>query len=333
MTGALPESVSLAFKPNDKPVIFAAPWEKLNLIRFQTREERHNMRTRVNLSRFTEKMSAKDVLGIAVGSAILALGIQAVLVPAHLLTGGVTGLAVILNFITHLDIALWYIGLNIPIFIAGYRYISRRFIIYSLLGVIFQSLFLELFKHMNFGIDNILLSTVFGGVLTGIGSGFVLRSKGSVGGTDIVAVIVRRFWGYNFGQTFLVTNLSILALFLFTSSLELTLFSAISIYISSRMVDLVEAGPYVTRTVFIISKEYEEITHAIIHALHRGCTYLLGQGAYTGEHRQIIMVTVGKTQLPRLKEIVFQIDPEAFITISETIEVYGQGFRDSQADF
>lgn len=291
------------------------------------------MRTRVNLPRFSEKISAKDMLGIIVGSAILALGVQAVLVPAHLLTGGVTGLAVILNFLTRVDIVIWYVGINIPIFIAGYRYISRRFIIYSILGVIFQSIFLELFKHMDFGIDNLLLSTVFGGVLTGIGSGFVLRGKGSSGGTDIIAVIVRRFWGYNFGQTFLVANLSILALFLLTSSLELALYSVISIYISSRMVDLVESGPYVTRTVFVISKEHEEITHAIIHTLHRGCTYLLGQGAYTGEHRQIIMVTVGKTQLPRLKEIVFQIDPEAFITISETIEVYGHGFRDSQADF
>ena len=291
------------------------------------------MRTRVNLSRFTEKMSAKDVLGITVGSALLALGVQAVLVPAHILTGGVSGLAVILKYLTHLDIAVWYAALNIPIFIAGYRYISRRFIIYSLWGVIFQSLFLELFKHMDFGIDNILLSTIFGGVLAGIGSGIVLRSKGSVGGTDIIAVIVRRFWGYNFGQTFLVTNLSILALFLFTASLELTLYSAISIFISSRMVDVVEAGLDVSRTAFIISREYEEITHAIIHTLHRGCTYLLGQGAYTGEERQIIMVTVAKTQLPRLKEIVFQIDPEAFITISETIKVYGRGFRDSQADF
>lgn len=291
------------------------------------------MRARVNLPHFGEKISIKDMLGITAGTAILSLGIQAVLVPAHILTGGVTGLAVILNFLTKIDISLWYLGLNIPIFIAGYRYISRRFIIYSLLGVILQSLFLELFKNLNFGIENLLLSAVFGGVLTGIGIGFLLRSKGSSGGTDIIAVIVRRFWGYNFGQTYLTTNLAILALFLFTASLELTLYSGISIYISSQMVDLVESGPYVTRTVFIVSQEYEEITHVIIHTLHRGCTNLAGIGAYTGEARQIIMVTVGKTQLPRLKEIVFQIDPEAFMTISETIEVYGHGFRDSQADF
>jgi uncharacterized membrane-anchored protein YitT (DUF2179 family) len=291
------------------------------------------MRARVHLPHFREQISIKDVLGIAVGTAILSLGIQAVLVPAHILTGGVAGLAVILNFLTHVDISLWYLGINIPIFIAGYRYISRRFIIYSILGVVFQSLFLQGFKNIDFGIDNLLLATIFGGVLTGIGSGFVLRSKGSTGGTDIIAVIARRFWGYNFGQTFLITNLSILVLFLFTSSLELTLYSAISIYISSQVLDLVESGPYVTRTAFIVSKEYEEITHVIIHTLHRGCTNLAGLGAYTGEERQIIMVTVGKTELPRLKEIVFQIDPEAFMTISETIEVYGRGFQDSKADF
>lgn len=291
------------------------------------------MRARVSLSNFKEEISIKDIIGIIAGTAILSLGIQAVLVPAHILTGGLTGLAVILSFLTRVDISLWYLGLNIPVFIAGYRYISRRFIIYSFLGVAFQSLFLELFKNLNIGIENLLLSAVFGGVLTGLGIGLVLRSKGSTGGTDIIAVIVRRFWGHNFGQTYLLTNLAILALFLFTASLELTLYSVISIYISSQMVDLVEAGPYVTRTVFIISKEYEEITHVIIHTLHRGCTNLAGIGAYTGEELQIIMATVGKTQLPRLKEIVFQIDPEAFMTISETIEVYGRGFRDSQVDF
>jgi uncharacterized membrane-anchored protein YitT (DUF2179 family) len=291
------------------------------------------MRARVSLSNFREEISIKDIIGIIAGTAILSLGIQAVLVPAHILTGGLTGLAVILSFLTRVDISLWYLGLNIPVFIAGYRYISRRFIIYSFLGVAFQSLFLELFKNLNIGIENLLLSAVFGGVLTGLGIGLVLRSKGSTGGTDIIAVIVRRFWGHNFGQTYLLTNLAILALFLFTASLELTLYSVISIYISSQMVDLVEAGPYVTRTVFIISKEYEEITHVIIHTLHRGCTNLAGIGAYTGEELQIIMATVGKTQLPRLKEIVFQIDPEAFMTISETIEVYGRGFRDSQVDF
>lgn len=291
------------------------------------------MRPRVNLTRFREKISIKDVVGIILGSAILSLGIQAILVPAHLLTGGVTGLAVILNFLTKLDISLWYLALNIPIFIAGYRYISRRFIIYSLIGVGFQSLFLELFKNVDFGIDNLLLAAIFGSVLTGIGVGLVLRSKGSSGGTDIIAVIVRRFWGYNFGQTFLIVNLSILALFLLMANLELALYSAIGMYVSAHIVDLVETGPYVTRTIFIVSKEYEEITHVIIHTLHRGCTNLAGKGAYTGEERQIIMLTVGKTQLPRLKEIVFQIDPEAFMTISETIEVYGHGFQDSQADF
>lgn len=284
--------------------------------------------------RFQEKFSARDITGILLGSAILAVAIQGILVPAHLLTGGITGLALIINFLTRLDVSIWYVVLNVPIFIAGYRYISRRFIIYSLLGVIFLSGLLALFKGINFGIDNnLLLSAIFGGVLAGTGSGIILHSKGSSGGTDIIAVIVRRFWGYNFGHTFLFTNLLIISLFLITANIELALYSAISIFVSSRMVDLVESGPYVTRTAMIISKECDEITHVIIHTLHRGCTCLPAQGAYTGEDRRIIMVTVAKTQLPRLKEIVFQIDPEAFMTINETIEVYGRGFQDSKADF
>lgn len=284
-------------------------------------------------TRFQEKVSWKDILGILVGSVVLAAAIQGVLIPAHLLTGGVAGLALILRFLTRVDVWIWYIVLNVPIFIAGYRYISQRFVLYSVLGVIFSTILLALFKGLDFGVDNLLLSSIFGGVLTGLGSGIILHSKGSSGGTDIIAVIARRFWGYNFGQTFFTINLSIICLFLITSSIELALYSTISIYVSSRVLDLVESGPYVTRTAMIISRECDDITHAIIHALHRGCTCLPGKGAYTGEDRQIIMVTVGKTQLPRLKEIVFQIDPQAFITVNETIEVYGHGFKDSHADF
>lgn len=280
-----------------------------------------------------EKFAVKDIAGILIGSAISAAAIQGILFPAHLLTGGIAGLALILNFITDLDIWIWYVGLNLPIFMAGYRFISLRFIVYSLLGVVFSTILLALFKGLDFGIDNILLAAVFGGAMTGIGYGITLHNKGSSGGTDIIAVIVRRYWGFNFGQTFLVTNLLIIALFLMTSSIELALYSVISIYVSSQLVDLVESGLWVTRTAMIITSHCDDITHAIMHNLHRGCTCLSGKGAYTGEARTIIMVTVGKTQLPRLKEMVFQIDPEAFMTINETIEVYGHGFRDSQTDY
>jgi uncharacterized membrane-anchored protein YitT (DUF2179 family) len=285
------------------------------------------------LNHLKEKFSITDIVGIIAGSLIVAVGIQGVLVPAHLLTGGVSGVAMILQYVFGVDIWLWLLVFNIPIFIAGYRFVSSRFVIYSLLGTGFLTLFLALLKPLNFGIDDALLSALAGGVITGIGTGIVLHCKASTGGTDIIAVIVRRYWGYNFGQTFMVINLSIISLFLFISSLELALYSAISIFVSSRMVDIVVAGPHVGRTAFIISHQSEEISRAIINILHRGCTSLSGQGAYSGETRQIIMVTLGKTQIPRLKEIVFEIDRQAFIIINETIEVYGKGFISGINDF
>lgn len=282
---------------------------------------------------FKEKFSITDIAGIIVGSLIVAVGMQGVLVPALMLTGGVSGLAMILQYVFGVDIWIWLVVFNIPIFIAGYRFVSSRFIIYSLLGTGFLTLFLALLKPVNLGIEDSLLSALAGGVITGIGTGIVLRSKASTGGTDIVAVIVRRYRGYNLGQTFMIINFSIISLFIFISSLELALYSAVSIFVSSRLVDMVVDGPHVGRTAFIISHNSEEVSHAIINILNRGCTALNGQGVYSGEKRHIIMVTLAKTQIPRLKEIVFEIDRQAFIIINETIEVYGKGFISGINDF
>jgi uncharacterized membrane-anchored protein YitT (DUF2179 family) len=128
-------------------------------------------------------------------------------------------------------------------------------------------------------------------------------------------------------------NLGILSIFLLTSNLELTLFSAISFFISSTVVNKVQLGASVSISALIISCHCNDITAEIMENIHRGCTYLSGRGAYTGENRDIIMVIVSRTQLPRLKEIVFQIDPNAFITISEATEVLGRGFKKSGPEF
>jgi uncharacterized membrane-anchored protein YitT (DUF2179 family) len=292
-------------------------------------------RVATRLKQFREKISYQDILGILLGSFILALSIEVVLVPAHILTGGVTGIAIILKFLSGVDIWVWYIGLNIPIFIMGYKFISKRFAFYSLIGMFSLTFFLRITQNwqLDLGINNLLLSAILGGVLLGLGSGICLRSKGSSGGMDIIAVIMSNSWGYNFGTIYFGINLIILGVFLFSSNIELTLFSAISMYVSGQMVDKVQSGSNVSKTAMIVSKQCEDIAAEIINNLNRGCTYLLGKGAYTGENRDIIMVTIARTQLPRLKEIVFQIDPNAFITINETIEVLGQGFKKSGPEF
>ncbi len=286
-----------------------------------------------SLKKFTETIKLLDLVGIAAGSLLLAASIQGIMIPGNLLTGGLTGLAIVLEYIFKIDVWVWYAVLNIPLLIAGYKYVSRRFIIYSIFGAAVLTFFLALLKYIDFGIEDIFLSAVFGGVLSGIGSGLIFRCKGSTGGIDIVAVIIRRFWGFNIGQTFLVFNIFVLFSSLLVFNFEKTLYAAVAIYIASKVMDTVVTGVETTRTAMIISAQNQDIAQVIIHNLHRGCTYLAAKGAYTGEEKEIVLVTVAKTQLPTLKEIVFSLDPKAFIIINETIEAFGKGFRIGGPEF
>lgn len=276
-----------------------------------------------------EKTSLKDIAGISLGSLMTAAAIQFIIAPAHLVTGGLSGIAIALHFTTSYPIWLWYIGLNIPIFIAGYKLVSMRFALYSFVGTISLTLFLGLLAPLsiNPGINDHLLAAIFGGALSGCGVGTALMFRGSTGGLDIIAGIVHRLWGVNFGTTLFVTNGIVLLTALVTSNIELTLYSAITMFASATMVNYVTSGFQKKKTVIIVSKKPEAITEAILHGMHRGCTYLLGKGAYTGQDENIIMVTTGKSEIPRLKELIFQRDSQAFLTITDTVEVYGGGFR------
>lgn len=284
---------------------------------------------RPDFSKWVERITWQDLLGIVIGSLIAAAGIQCILVPASLLTGGVTGLAILLRYSTGIEIGIWILLLNIPIFLAGYRFISRRFTIYSLLGVLALAGFLYLFTCFPFFIGDPLLSALLGGVLNGLGLGIIFRSKASTGGTDIIAIIVKRLWGFNIGQTSLALNLLVVGLLALIIDIQVAMYSAIAIFVSSQVIDQVEAGLGVSETILIISPHYEEIAHAILHDLHRGCTFLPAKGAYSGQSEMLILVTVSRIQLPRLKEMVFAIDESAFMIITDSIQVYGRGFKAS----
>jgi len=288
---------------------------------------------RPDFSKWIERITWQDILGIVIGALVAAAGIQCILVPANLLTGGVTGLAILLRYLTGIEIGIWVLLLNIPIFLAGYRFVSRRFTIYSLLGVLALAGFLYLFTYFPFMIGDPLLSALLGGVLNGLGLGIIFRSKASSGGTDIIAIIVKRLWGFNIGHTSLMVNLLVVGLLALVIDIHVAMYSAIAIFVTSRVIDQVESGLGVTETTLIISPHYEEIAHAVLHSLHRGCTYLPAQGAYSGQSEMLILVTVSKIQLPRLKEMVFAIDESAFMIITDSIEVYGRGFKARAAEY
>lgn len=296
-------------------------------------ESLHHMRDEVVA--FTERISPRDILGIVLGSAVAAASMQWVVIPAGLLTGGVSGVAIIANRLCHWDVGLLYLLMNIPIFIAGFRSISSRFALYSLIGTLSLSGFLTLFAlfKLDFGLDDVLLSAILGGVIGGIGGGINLRCHGSGGGLDIIAVMMKRYRGVSIGSTMLAGNITVLLIFLFFSNIEMVLFTAIGFFVSSRTIDTVESGLSMAKTVFIISARNEEIGHHIMENIHRGCTFIDGHGGWSGCSYKVIMATVARSQLPRLKEMVFALDPRAFVIVHDSTEVFGGGFKASDAEF
>jgi uncharacterized membrane-anchored protein YitT (DUF2179 family) len=285
--------------------------------------------------RITETIRLRDIFAILIGACVGSFGTQVFIVQGGLLGGGVTGIAILVTYLhDRFSLATLYFVFNIPILIAGYWFVSKRFIFYSLIGMVSSTFFIAQFARLGISIvdkPDIIINSVLGGLLTGLGSGIVMRAKGSCGGMDIVSIIVKRFWGYNVGQTMLTVNIVIITVFAFISGIEASFYTGISMFISAALLDKVVSG-IAGKTAMIISDNPGLISQAIITELHRGCTYLSGYGAYTSETRQIILVTMGKTQLPRLREIVGTLDPQAFIIVNDSIEVVGQGFSSSKPD-
>jgi uncharacterized membrane-anchored protein YitT (DUF2179 family) len=284
-------------------------------------------------TKYWETHRLNQISGIIIGSVIMALAIQTVIVPSRLLAGGLTGVAVIVHYLTGANIWALYAVMNIPVFIAGYRFVNRRFIIYSFCGAVALTALLYVMPYLRLDnyidIQEPLLAAIAGGAANGLGAGLIFRCQGSTGGIDIIAVIMKYKRDYPIGLTSFIFNVIIILAMLSFNNLTLTLYSAISIFISAKVIDMVINGGRACRTVMIISRKNQDIAAAILNKLKRGCTILNVRGGYSREKREMIMITVGKTQLPLLKEIVFFIDNQAFIVINESTEVFGKGFRSS----
>jgi uncharacterized membrane-anchored protein YitT (DUF2179 family) len=284
-------------------------------------------------AKYWETYHINHIAGIITGSVIIALAIQTIIVPLHLLTGGLTGVAMIVHYLTGANIWVLYAVMNIPVFIAGYRFVGRRFILYSLGGTLALTALLYIVPYIDWNnyinIQDPLLAAIAGGAANGLGAGLIFRCQGSTGGIDIIAVIMKYKRDYSIGQTSFIFNIIIILIMLSFSNLTLALYSSISIFISAKVIDIVINGGRACRTVMIISRRNQDIAEAILNNLKRGCTILSVRGGYSREKHEMIMITVGKTQLPLLKEIIFFIDNQAFIIINESTEVFGRGFRSS----
>lgn len=259
------------------------------------------------------------------GSCVFAAGLNSILLPSQLLSGGLIGVALVLHYLFPVvNTGIYYFFLNIPLVLLGWFGVSRRFLLYTAFGMTSFSLAAWLMRTPPIHIQNAILAAILGGIVCGIGVGIILRSQGSGGGVDILAVAVNKKFGFRMGFTFFLANALVLAAGAYFVDLERTLYSLIYVYTSSKAMDSVLTGFNQRKSILIVSDQARLIADQILVRLNRGVTFLHGSGAYTGEEKEVILSIITLTELPRMKEMVFDIDPHAFVVINDTLEVLGK---------
>jgi uncharacterized membrane-anchored protein YitT (DUF2179 family) len=264
---------------------------------------------------------------LIIGSFLVALSFNWFLNPNRIATGGVVGISTIIDALTGIEPAVTQWVLNIPLFVAGLFLLGGRFGMKTLVGSIVLPLFVLLTGRLQPLTDNLLLATIYGGIGIGVGLGLVFRGRASTGGLDLAAQILHKYTGLSLGYAIAVLDgLVILAAGLIFSP-EKALYALIGLFVTSKTINIVQIGFSRSKVAFIISDRKEEIKKAILYELDRGLTELKGQGGYTGESREILMVVVDQIEVNRMKAIVKTVDRNAFIIISDTTEVLGEGFK------
>jgi uncharacterized membrane-anchored protein YitT (DUF2179 family) len=269
---------------------------------------------------------------ILLGASLAAFSIERLLIPNQMIDGGIIGVSLILDYLisdkwSFLNFATLVILLNAPFMYFGYKQIGKTFMLSSIIGIIFLAVAERFFHHFAPLTKEPILATVFGGLALGLGVGLVIRHGGSLDGTEILGILLTKKLPFSVGEFVMFINVFIFGWAAFVFGIEQAMYSVMTYYIAFKTIDTVIEGLDETRAALIVSDHYEEISDAILHRLGRGTTKLLGKGGYTDEQKEVIYAVVTRLEVTKLKSIVNEIDPEAFITIMDTHEVRGARFK------
>ncbi|MBW6484558.1 MAG: YitT family protein [Syntrophobacterales bacterium] len=269
------------------------------------------------------KTAGWNLLLMAAGGILCGIAINGILIPRGFVSGGVVGFSILSHYLWPvLSVAAIYFLLNIPLFIAGWFFVNRRFFLYSIIGMIIFTTAVSLVQ-ISVPVYDKLLAALLAGLIQGLGSGIILKSQGSAGGTDILSVILHNRFSIRLGTTILSFNSLILGAAAFLFSLEDALYTMLYLYVVTKIVDLVVTGLSQRKAVFIVTPCWEKVEARILAEIGRGITILHGQGAYSEREKRILYTVVTFQELSVLKNIVRQEDAEAFVVISDTAEVMG----------
>ncbi|MGG5179724.1 YitT family protein [Bacillus sp. MM09(2025)] len=271
-------------------------------------------------------IEAKNYLFILIGSAIVAIGFNTLLLPNQIAAGGVSGISTIMqSFGFEAAYVQW--GLNIPLFIAGFYLLGGTFGVKTLVGSIFLPLMVFVTRHIAPVTHEALLAAIFGGVVIGIGIGLVFLGNGSTGGTALAAKIINKYTGLTLGTCLAMMDGLIVLAAMTVFGIEEGLYAVIGVFISSKTIDVVQAGFSHSKMAMIITGYEDEVRQAVFNQIDRGVTKISAVGGYTDHDRPILMCVVGQSQFTKLKQVVKAIDASAFVIVMDAKEVLGEGFK------
>ena len=268
----------------------------------------------------------KEYIIVALACVVMAFNINYFFVGNKLAEGGVSGLSLIIHYLSHIDVSYLYFALNIPLIILAYIFLGKNFLLKTFFATFVLSVFLKVFASFSEPLDDILLAAIFGGAINGIAIGIVFYAGGSTGGMDIVAKIVNKYTGIPISRILLATDFIVLSIVAVIFGKVIFMYTLISLVISSKMIDIIQVGIYSAKGVTIITTKEDEIRKRIMEETKRGITLIDAKGGYTQKEIGMLYCVVGQYQLIKVKTIVKEVDPSAFMIVADVHEVIGNGF-------
>lgn len=269
----------------------------------------------------------RKYLTIFIGAFFTAIGLEEFLIPNHVIDGGIVGLSIMGSVITDLPFTVFLILLNIPFLYLGYKQIGKSFAVTTIVAILCLSFWSEVFEPIPNVTEDVFLAVIFGGIIDGIGVGLIMRAGGSLDGTEIVAIIADRRTVFSVGEIVMFMNLFILSGAGFLFGWDKAMYSLIAYFVIAKMIDVVLKGIDESYAVMIVTSEHKKISEALLHRLGRGVTMLHGAGGFSGIDKEILYSVVTRLELRKLKEVVLEEDPNAFLTINAVSDIVGGRVR------
>ena len=268
----------------------------------------------------------KEYIIVALACMVMAFNTSYFFIGNKLAQGGVSGLSLIIHYLSNIDMSYLYFALNIPLIILAYIFLGKNFLLKTLFATFILSVFLKIFASFSEPLEDILLAAIFGGAINGIAIGIVFYAGGSTGGIDIIAKIINKYTGIPISRILLTTDFIVLSMVAVIFGKVIFMYTLISLVISSKMIDIIQVGIYSAKGITIITTKEDEIRKRIMEDTGRGITLIDAKGGYTQKEIGMLYCVVGQYQLIKVKTIVKEVDPSAFMIVADVHEVIGNGF-------